>query len=60
MSQPVCMENGEWKPNFDFPSPNENILKNIVSKVTETLIEYNLGKRFNMNWRESMSQISEI
>lgn len=59
LSQPVSMENGEWKPNFDFPSPDENILKNIVSNVTEILIEYNLGKRFNMNLREPTSQISE-
>lgn len=60
MSQPVSMENGEWKPNFNFPSPDKNILKNIVSKVMDILIEYDLGKRFNMSGRESMSRISEF
>lgn len=59
LSQPVCMENGEWKPNFNFPRPEKKILTNIVSKVSEILIEYNLGKRFSMNRRESMPRMSE-
>ncbi|VVC24896.1 Lactate dehydrogenase/glycoside hydrolase, family 4, C-terminal [Cinara cedri] len=57
MSQPVCIENGEWKPNFDFPDPVGNIISDIVSNVTEILIEFNLRKRFTTNWKESMSQI---
>lgn len=59
LSQPVYMENGEWKPNFNFPQPEKKILMDIVSKVSEVLIEYNLGKRFSMNRRESMPHISE-
>lgn len=50
ISQPVCMENGEWKPNFDFPSPDETIINNILSKVTEIAFDYNLGKRFNITY----------
>ncbi|XP_050058720.1 putative malate dehydrogenase 1B isoform X2 [Aphis gossypii] len=50
ISQPVCMENGEWKPNFDFPSPDETIINSILSKVTEIAFDYNLGKRFNITY----------
>lgn len=46
MSQPVVIENGEWKPNCNFPSPNENILLNIVSKVKKIGIQFNIGERF--------------
>lgn len=59
MSQPVSMNKGEWKPNYKFPSPDDKIILDIISKVRELLFEFNLGKRFNMNWRESISQISE-
>lgn len=59
MSQPVCMNNNEWKPNYNFPAPDEIVLTDIVSKVKDLLVEYNLGKRFNINWKESMSQFSE-
>lgn len=44
------MENGEWKPNFDFPSPDETIINSILSKVTEIAFDYNLGKRFNITY----------
>lgn len=57
MSQPVCIENGEWKPNYDFPSPDEKILKEIVSKAMDITIKYNLGNRFKTYSRESMLQI---
>lgn len=59
ISQPVCMENREWKPNFDFPSPDKTIITDIISKVTEIECEFNLGKRFNMNTRELLTEISE-
>lgn len=59
MSQPVSMVDGEWKPNFDFPSPDEEVLKSIVSKVAELLIEYDLGKRFNINFRETTSFLTD-
>ncbi|XP_025207030.1 putative malate dehydrogenase 1B [Melanaphis sacchari] len=50
ISQPVCMENGEWKPNFDFPTPDETIIIDILSKVAEIAFDYNLGKRFNVTY----------
>ncbi|XP_026804364.1 putative malate dehydrogenase 1B [Rhopalosiphum maidis] len=59
ISQPVCMENGEWKPNFDFPSPDETIIIDILSKVEDITFDYNLGKRFNVQYpaRESRTNI---
>ncbi|KAL4098011.1 hypothetical protein QTP88_022686 [Uroleucon formosanum] len=59
LSQPVHMENGEWKPNFDFPPPDETVIVDILSKVSEIAFEYNLGNRFNMNPKEMASEISE-
>jgi len=53
------MENGEWKPNFDFPPPDKTVIVEILSKVSEIAFEYNLGNRFNMNPREMESEISE-
>lgn len=52
MSQPVILENGEWKPNYNFPSPDENILFTIVSRAKEIATEFNLGARFQKKWRE--------
>jgi len=59
LSQPVHMENGEWKPNFDFPPPDESVIIDMLSKVSEIAFEYNLGNRFNMNPKEMASEISE-
>lgn len=59
MSQPVHMENDEWKPNYEFPSPDRQIIFDIVSKVKDILTEFNLGTRFYMNLKESKSRISE-
>lgn len=59
MSQPVHIENGEWKPNYEFPSPDEKIILDIVSKVEEILIEFNLGTRFHMHYNESKPRINE-
>jgi len=53
------MENEEWKPNYDFPSPDEKILKEIVTKVKDITIKYNLGNRFKMYKRELMLQTSK-
>lgn len=58
ISQPVRMENGEWKPNYDFPSPDKKFKIDLIAKATEILIEYDLGRRFNIKWRESASRIS--
>jgi hypothetical protein len=59
ISQPVCMENGEWKPNFDFPSPDKTIIIDILSKVADIAFNYDLGKRFNVHYptRESRTNI---
>lgn len=59
MSQPVYIINGEWQPNYNFPTPDKIVLIDIISKVKELLIEYDLGKRFYISWNESKSQISE-
>lgn len=48
MSQPVCFDNGEWKPYFDFIPPDETILRKIVSKAIQLSIEYDFGKRFKI------------
>jgi len=53
------VENGEWKPNFDFPPPAETTITDILSKASEITLEYNLGNRFNMNPREMTAEISE-
>jgi len=55
ISQPVKIENGDWKPNHEFPSPDETIINDIVSKVEEIAFEYDLGKRFNINRREFLT-----
>lgn len=52
MSQPVSIENGEWKPNFDFPCPDENIISDMVSNVTDILYKFSLGKRFTTNLKK--------
>lgn len=57
MSQPVCMKNGEWKPNYKFPAPDEKIIFGIISNVRDLLASYNLGNKFNLSWRKTMAQI---
>lgn len=47
ISQQVYLDNGEWKPDTDFSPPDQHVLKDIVSKVIEIVIEYDLGKRFH-------------
>ncbi|XP_022167662.1 putative malate dehydrogenase 1B [Myzus persicae] len=59
LSQPVCMKNGEWKPSFDFPPPDETVISDMLSKVSDITFEYNLGNRFNMNPREMAVELSE-
>lgn len=47
ISQQVYLDNGDWKPDSDYLSPDKHILKDIVSKAIEIVIEYDLGKRYH-------------
>ncbi|XP_050546123.1 uncharacterized protein LOC126908253 [Daktulosphaira vitifoliae] len=57
MSQPVVLEDGEWKPYNEFPAPTNEVF--ISDKVMDLLNDYNLGKRFTVNWRESTEKLLE-
>ncbi|XP_050421144.1 putative malate dehydrogenase 1B [Adelges cooleyi] len=59
MSQPAYLENGEWRPNSHYPTPSNEIFTDVVNNVVDLLQEYNLGKRFIINLRESSTKLFE-